>query len=199
MRVFPLNEKRTKMITRDQALQLIEEHVANKNIIKHMMALEAVMGALAEKLGGNVEEYKIAGLLHDGDYNESVPENRQGIQITEWARAKGYEVPETVAHAMAAHNWDNTGVEPVSKMDWSIFCADSLTGLTVACALVLPTKKLADVTVEMVQKKFGQKSFAAGTRRDEIAMCEEKLGIPLPEFIQIALISMQNVAGEIGL
>jgi predicted hydrolase (HD superfamily) len=187
------------MITRQEALQLIEEHVANKNIIKHMVALEHVMGALADKLGGNKEEYMIAGLLHDGDYNENVPVEKQGIQITEWAKEKGYDVPETVAHAMAAHNWHNTGVEPESKMDWSIFCADSLTGLIVACALVLPTKKLADVSVEMIQKKFGQKSFAAGTRRDEIALCQEKLGISLEEFIKISLTAMQNIAGEIGL
>ena len=200
------------MITRQEALQLIEEHVENKNIIKHMVALEAVMGALAEKfqisnfkLQIDPAEWKMAGLLHDGDYNDSVPVEKQGIQITEWAREslpagrQGYEVPENVAHAMAAHNWHNTGVEPESKMDWSIFCADSLTGLIVACALVLPTKKLADVSVEMVQKKFGQKSFAAGTRRDEIALCQEKLGISLGEFIKISLTAMQGIYQDIGL
>ncbi len=187
------------MITREQALQLIEEHVANKNIIKHMVALETVMGILADKLGGNKNEWAMAGLLHDGDYSDQVPPEKQGIQITQWAKERGYEVPEIVAHAMAAHNWHNTGVEPESLMDWSIFCADSLTGLIVACALVLPSKKLADVSVEMVMKKFGQKAFAAGTRRDEIALCQEKLGISLEEFIKISLIAMQNIAGEIGL
>jgi uncharacterized protein len=188
------------MITREQALALIEEHVSNKNIVKHMVALEAVMGALCEKLGeGNIEEWKIAGLLHDGDYNESVPAEKKGIEITKWAREKGYEVPETVAHAMAAHNWHNTGVEPVSKMDWAIFCADSLTGLIVACALVLPEKKLADVTVERVIKKFGQPSFAAGTRREEIKLCEEKLGLKLDEFVSISLSAMQKISSEMGL
>ena len=187
------------MITKEEALQLIEEHVVNKNIIKHMLALEAVMGSLAEKLDGNKTEWQMAGLLHDGDYCPDVPEDRQGIQITEWARNKGFEVTEPVAHAMAAHNWHNTGVAPESQMDWSIYCADSLTGLIVACALVLPTKKLADVSPEMILKKFGQKSFAAGTRRDEISLCQEKLGISLEEFIKISLTAMQNIAGEIGL
>jgi predicted hydrolase (HD superfamily) len=194
------------MITRKQALQLIEEHVANKNIIKHMIALEAVMGALAKKLQItnaklqiNKKEWMMAGLLHDGDYSDQVSVEKQGIQITEWAKAAGYEIPEPVAHAMAAHNWHNTGVEPESKMDWSIFCADSLTGLIVACALVLPSKKLADVSVEMVLKKFGQKAFAAGTRRDEIALCQEKLEISLEEFVRITLRAMQSIAGEIGL
>lgn len=187
------------MITREQALQLIEDHVENKNIIKHMVALETVMGALADKFGENKEEYMMAGLLHDGDYNDKVPEEKQGILITEWAKEKGYEIPESVAHAMAAHNWANTGVAPESKMDWSIYCADSLTGLIVACALVLPSKKLADVSVEMVLKKFGQKAFAAGTRRDEIALCQEKLRIPLEEFIKISLLAMQSISGELGL
>jgi predicted hydrolase (HD superfamily) len=187
------------MITRQEALQLIEEHVVNKNIIKHMMALEAVMGALADKRGGTKDEWMLAGLLHDGDYSDQVPVEKQGIQIAEWAKEKVYEIPETVAHAMAAHNWHNTGVEPVSQMDWAIFTADSLTGLIVACALVLPSKKLADVSVEMVLKKFGQKAFAAGTRRDEISLCQEKLGMSLEEFVKVSLTAMQNIAQNIGL
>lgn len=187
------------MITRDKALTLINEHVDNKNIVKHMMALEVVMRALAQKLDGNEDEWALAGLLHDGDYCEAVPVEKQGIQITTWAKEQGYEISDTVAHAMASHNWHNTGVAPVSLMDWSIFCADSLTGLIVACALILPSKKLSDVTVEFVLKKFKQASFAGGTRRDEIAMCQEKLGLSLEEFVKIALTSMQSISGEIGL
>jgi len=189
------------MITKGQALELIGVHVENKNIIKHMLALESVMGALWEKIqkDGTKEEWMTAGLLHDGDYNPEVPSEKQGIQIVKWARAAGYEIPENVAHAMAAHNWSNTNVEPISSMDWSIFCADYLTGLVVACALVLPSKKLADVTPEMVLKKFGQKSFAGGTRREDIKMCEGKLGIPLTDFIKISLEAMQNISAELGL
>ncbi len=111
------------MITREQALRLIGEHVANKNIIKHMVALEAVMGALHDRIQekGNSEqsreEYMMAGLLHDGDYSDQVPVEKQGIQITQWAKEEGFDIPEDVAHAMAAHNWYNTGVEPESQMD----------------------------------------------------------------------------------
>ncbi len=189
------------MIARNEALQLIEEHVENRNIIKHMFALEAVMGALWEKFktDGTKEEWMMAGLLHDGDYSSEVPPEKQGIQIVAWVKEKEYEMPENVAHAMAAHNWSNTKVEPINNMDWSIFCADSLTGLIVACALVLPSKKLSDVEVEMVLKKFGQKSFAAGTRREDIKMCEEKLGIKLNDFIQIALSAMQGISKDLGL
>ena len=197
------------MITREEALKLIEEHVENKNIIKHMVALEAVMGGIFKELkknkknekslGGTEEEYKMAGLLHDGDYCDSVPPEKQGIQITEWVKESGFELPDAVSHAMAAHNWHNTGVKPVNLMDWAIFCTDSLTGLIVASCLVLPTKKLADLKVESILRRFKEPSFAKGTRRDEIALCEEKLGIPLDEFVRISLSTMQGIHKEIGL
>ena len=187
------------MISRDDALKFIEEKIPNRNIIKHMIALEKCMGALALKFGGVKEEWEMAGLLHDGDYSPEVPVEKQGVLITEWLREKGYDIPENVSYAMAAHNWHGTGCEPKTPMDWSIFCADSLTGLIVACALVLPSKKLEDVTLERVLKKFGNKSFAGGTRREEIAMCGEKLGISLEDFIGICLKSMQDNHEELGL
>jgi predicted hydrolase (HD superfamily) len=168
-----------------------------------MLGLEAVMGGLYDHLkpadGTTKEEWRLAGLLHDGDYCDDVPMDKQGIQITAWAREAGFEISDKLAHAMAAHNWSNTGVEPTSLMDWSIFCADSLTGLIVASALILPTKKLADVKVESVLKRFKEPSFARGTRREDISLCESKLGIKLDEFVRISLLSMQSIASEIGL
>lgn len=196
------------MISKEQALSLINEHVTNKNIVKHMFALESLMGGVYEELkrggrteqelGGTKGEWMMAGLLHDGDYCESVPMERQGVQITEWAKEKKYEVPEKVAHAMAAHN-DSTGVQPQNLMDWTIFMGDSLTGLIVAATLVLPSKKLAEVTPEMVLRRFKEKSFAKGTRREDIALCQEKIGLSLEEFVKISLEAMQKISGELGL
>jgi len=186
------------MITRKQALEFLKEKITNKNIIKHMLATEAMMGALAKKLGGNEVEWRIAGLLHDGDYCEDVPMEKQGVQITEWLRKAGHEIPENVAHTMAAHN-DATGVKPESKMDWAIFCGDSLTGLIVAATLVLPSRKLADLSVESVLKRFREKSFARGTRREQIALCQEKLGLSLEEFVKICLEAMQGISKNLGL
>ena len=93
------------MISREEALKFLNEKIENKNIIKHMLAAEAVMAGIYEALktkgvtdlGGAKEEWAMAGLLHDGDYSPEVPVERQGIQITEWLRGKGYEVPENVA------------------------------------------------------------------------------------------------------
>ena len=197
------------MITKDQALSLINEHVSNKNIVKHMLATEALMagvydelknrGRTDKELGGTKEEWMMAGLLHDGDYCESVPIEKQGIQITAWAREKGCDLPENVAQAMAAHNWHGTEVEPKNLMDWTIFLGDSLTGLIVAATLVLPSKKLADLTIDSVLKRFKEKSFAKGTRREDIMMSEEKLGLDLTEFVTIALRTMQEISNELGL
>lgn len=195
------------MFSRDQALSFLNSKITQVNIIKHSLALEALMNGVYEALsakgisdlGGNKEEWLMAGLLHDADYLPEVPEDKQGVQVVEWLKESGLEIPENVAYCMASHNWENTKVKPKSPMDWTIYCGDSLTGLIVACALVLPTKKLADLKVSSVMKKFKNLSFAGGTRRDSIVLCQGKLGLTLEEFITISLSSMQKIAGDLGL
>lgn len=199
-------QKEIFMITREEALKFLDEKIENRNIIKHMLATEALMGGVydtlkvkeASGLSGTKEEWMMAGLLHDGDYCEEVPMEKQGIQVTEWLRERGCEIPKNVAQAMAAHNLA-TGVTPKNLMDWAIFCGDSLTGLIVAAALVLPSKKLADVTTDMVLRRFKEKAFARGTRREDIKMCEEKLGLSLEEFVKVCLSAMQQIAPQLGL
>lgn len=194
------------MITRKEALKFLNEKIKNKNIIKHILATEALMGGVydalkareASGLSGTKEEWMMAGLLHDGDYCEEVPMEKQGIQVTEWLRERGCEIPENVAQAMAAHN-SATGTTPKNLMDWAIFCGDSLTGLIVATALILPSKKLADVTTDMVLRRFKEKAFARGTRREDIKMCEEKLGLSLEEFVKVCLSATQQIAPQLGL
>jgi len=192
---------------RNKLLEILDNQVENKNVIKHMLAAEACMGALfdylrekrGKEMGETRDEWLMAGLMHDGDYRDDVPAKEQGVKITEILKNEGVEVTPAVAQAMAAHNWDNTKVEPKTLMDWSLFCADSLTGLIVACALVRPDKKLSTLTTESVLKKFPDKRFAAGTRRKDIKMSEEKLGIPLEEFVEICLKAMQAIGTDLGL
>ncbi|MFH0937383.1 MAG: phosphohydrolase [Candidatus Daviesbacteria bacterium] len=186
---------------RDVALAIIQKKVTNKNIIKHMLATEAVMRSLARRLDSNRERFwALAGLLHDGDYLEKVPVEKQGIQISEWIeKEKNIILPNHVKHAMAAHNFMNTHVVPRSKMDWALFSCDSLTGLIVASALVLPSKQLADLKVDSVLKRFKEPSFAKGTRRDDILECETKLGLSLEEFVKISLRAMQDIHEDLGL
>ena len=188
------------MVDRKKLLSILDKQVKNKNIIKHMFAVEVCMVALAKRLkADNEDEWALAGLMHDGDYRDDVLVEKQGIEIADIMRKEAVEVSDSVAQAMAAHNRENTGVEPSSLMDWALFCCDSLTGLIVACALVRPDRKLASVTVESVLKKFPDKRFAAGTRREEIKMSQEKLDIPLEEFVEICLKAMQSISDDLGL
>ena len=195
------------MITREQALEFLKEKIAEENIIKHMLAAEVLMAGVYDflktrgetDLDGTREEWMMAGLLHDGDYCDEVPFEKHGIQVARWLKEAGFEIPDNVAQTMAAHNWENTGVEPRTKMDWALFIGDSLTGLIVATALVRPDKKLSSVKVKSVMKKFKNTAFARGTRREDIKMCEEKLGISLRDFVEISLKAMQEISEELGL
>ncbi|MBI4359274.1 MAG: HDIG domain-containing protein [Candidatus Nealsonbacteria bacterium] len=188
------------MITRDQALGLLHEKMQSQNLRRHCYAVEAVMGALARHFGANQEKWEIVGLLHDGDYEETkaIPEQHT-LKMVEWLKEMGETDPEII-EAILSHNFSHTGQNsPKNKLEWSLYCCDELTGLIVAVALVRPDKKLASVTVESVLGKWKEKSFAGGVKREQIEECEKELGLPLAEFIQIALSAMQEISNELGL
>jgi hypothetical protein len=148
----------------------------------------------------DVEKWGILGLLHDGDY-EMTKETRERhtLQMIEWLDDLG-ETDEELIKALKSHNYAHTGHNPPDTlMEWSLFCCDELTGFIVAVALVRPDKKLSSVDVDSVIKKFGNKEFAKAVNRVDIYMCEEKLGIPLREFVEITRSAMQGIASEIGL
>jgi putative nucleotidyltransferase with HDIG domain len=188
------------MITREEALKLIRKYIKTENTIKHMLAAEAIMRALAKRLEPEKEEeWALAALLHDIDY-EIAEGKEHCLKTVEILKKEGVKVSEEVLYAIQAHGFNlHPQFEPKTKMDWSLFISDSLTGLIVATALVRPGKKLADVKLKSIKKKFKNKAFAAGTRREDIALCEEKLGIPLDEFIEISLRAMQSISKELGL
>lgn len=192
------------MITRDKALDIVKNHIKNKNLIKHCLAVEAAMRGLARYFSENEELWGIVGLLHDADWEvtEESPQEHT-LKVAEWiqeAIGKEDEFDNTIIKAIQAHNWEHSNSKPpLSILEWSVYCCDELTGLIIACALVLPEKKLASVTVESVLKKFPKTSFASGVKREQIALCKEKLGIPLERFINIVLSSMQNISEDLGL
>jgi predicted hydrolase (HD superfamily) len=143
----------------------------------------------------------LAGLVHDIDYAGEFKE--QHPLKTEEALAKyGLEISPGVLELVRSHAPSHTGVELKTKAQWAILCADSLTGLITAVALILPSKKLADVKLSSVVKRFlKEPKFAAGTRREEVKLCErpDGLNMPLEKFIEICLAAMRSVSGEIGL
>lgn len=181
---------------RQTAFKILITYLTNQNLIKHCLAAEAAMRALAKKLGGNENIWGITGLLHDADYEMSkgLPK-MHGLLLFEKEKA----IPEDIAYAIKSHNYLNTNVLPKSLMDWAITCCDQLTGLIVAATLIHPEKKLAAVNVDFILNRLKKKDFANGADRAQILFCEEKLGIPLPEFIQITLTSMQAIHETLGL
>ena len=189
------------MISRDEALGLVRKHIKTENTVKHMLAAEAIMRALAQRFEPDKEEiWGLAGLLHDLDYEAIENEKEHGKKIDAILKEEKVDLPQEVIQAIKAHCFNlNPDWEPQSLMDWSLFIADSLTGLIVATALVRPDKKLASVKVKSILKKFKDKSFARGTRRGDIQRCEEKLNLPLSEFVEIGLIAMQGISDDLGL
>lgn len=147
------------------------------------------------------EEWCLAGLIHDADFGGEF--KAEHPRKTKEALAKyGLELPEVLEKIVKAHAPELTGVKPVSKAQWAIMCADSLTGLIAAVAFIYPSRKLADVKLSSVSKRFlKEPKFAAGTRRDEIALAArpDGLNIPVEKFIEICLAAMQSIAGQIGL
>lgn len=180
------------------------------NVFNHSLALEACMGGLYDyyKLSNQLtqsepskEDWMLSGLLHDIDYSgEFKPTHPQ--KTLEALAKYGLTISETVHNLIKAHAPDLTGYQPKNKAEWSIFCADSLTGLIMAVAFVYPSRKLADVKLSSVVKRLlKEPKFAAGTRREEIKMCAnpETLNLPIEKFVEICLNAMKSVAGEIGL
>lgn len=139
----------------------------------------------------------VTGLIHDADY-ESHPQEHPWILIKELEKN---QENQAMIQAIKSHawQWSEKSPEPNSNMDWSLYCCDELSGLIVAAALVRPDRKLSSVTVESVLKKFPDKSFAKGVHREHIALCEEKLGIKLPDFVGICLSSIQTISDPLGL
>ncbi len=183
-------------MTREEALDSIRDNVENENLVKHMLATEAIMRTLARHFGEDEEEWGLAGLLHDIDVEltegDMDSHSKLGADLV-----KEMGASEAMVHAILCHN-EAHGVPLETKLDKALFCADPLTGLITAAALVRPDKKLASVEAKSVRKRFKEKSFAAGANRENIARCSE-LGFELDEFIELGLKAMQGIAADLGL
>ncbi len=180
-------------MTREEAILLLKERIKNVNLIKHMLAVEAIMRKLADYFGENVEKWGIVGLLHDLDYEETLKDfPNHGLVTAEILKGK---VDNEVINAIRAH----TGlVERKTLLEKAIYCADPVSGFIVAATLVLPSKKISDLKVENLLNRFKEKHFAKGASRPQIESCSE-LGLSLEQFLQISLDAMASISKELGL
>ena len=186
----------TVLLTRDEALNLVKKNVTKKNVVYHMLAVEAIMRSVAKHFGEDENQWGLIGILHDIDYEKTEAEPQKHSLLAEEI-LKGF-VPDVIIKAIKTHNFKYTGVMPETRMEKALIASDAISGLLVACALVMPSKKLADVKVESVAKKFKDKDFARGADRERILVCEE-IGIPREKFFEIALNGLKKVAAEISL
>jgi putative nucleotidyltransferase with HDIG domain len=179
---------------RDEALALVKQHLKNKNLVKHSLAVEACMRNLAEKLGENVETWGLAGILHDLDYE--ITEKSPELHTTETVKIlTGLGIAPEIIQSIKAHA---AMVPCQTKMDYAIFAIDPLTGFIIAATLMHPDKKLKGVDLGFVKRRYKEKSFARGAKREDIELIQE-IGIELDEFISICLEAMQGIDKDLGL
>ncbi len=184
-------------VTREEAVGLVRAHLKNENLINHSLAAEAVLRAMAERLGEDQEKWAIAGLLHDLD-SETQPDlathTTETVAILE---EKG--VDADIIEAIRLHNltaWP--GEQRTEVFHYALAAGETITGLIIASALVNPAKKLSAVKAKSVKKRYKEKAFARGADREIIAECEQA-GIPLADFCELSLVAMQAIAEDIGL
>ena len=181
---------------KDKALGFLDQKIINPNMKKHSLAVGAIMVGLAKHFGENEEEWEGAGILHDIDYEETNKElDKHTIIGSKFVEDNGFS--KEIAHAILVHNAMHN-IPPETRFDKALFCADPMSGLVTATALVLPSKKLADVKAESVVNRFYEKNFAKGANRECIKVCEQ-IGLPLEKFSIIALVAMQSIFDQLGL
>jgi len=184
-------------MTRAEAWQLLNEQTSSPNLVKHMVAVEAVMRAYARKFGGDEEEWGLAGLLHDIDY-ERHPSQEAGHPFVGVDLLKSRGVAGPIIRAVLSHA-DYSGVARETLMEKALFAADELSGFVIAVALVRPSRAVTDVDVASVRRKMKDKAFARGVRREDIVRGAEELGVPLDEHIAFVIEALREVAPQLGL
>jgi len=179
---------------RDEALDLVQANIKTKNLVKHMLAVEAGMRALAPRFGDDPDRWALAGLIHDLDYEETKDRPEvHGYQTVGFLRARGF-ADEGILGAILAHAGHR---EPETPMEIALTAVDPLTGLIVAAALVHPDK-IGGLTSQNVLNRYREKGFARSASREGIAL-GAKLGMSLEAFVGTVLGAMQAARSDLGL
>ena len=186
----------THQPTRDEAWQLLNEFNSNPGLIKHALAVEAVMRYMARKRGQDEEAWGVVGLIHDLDYEQFPDQHCK--KTGEILRERGW--PEGLVRAVVSHGYGLcSDVEPQTEMEKVLYAIDELTGLVVATALVRPSRSVTDMAAKSVRKKWKDKAFAAGVNRAVIEDGARRLGMDLSDLITDVIMGMREAAGELGL
>ena len=184
-------------MNRTEAIKLLKENIKNENMLKHCYASEAVMRALAKRLGKDEEKWGLAGLLHDLDVEKVNADPKiHGLEAAKMLAET--DIDPEIIDAIKMHNEEATGLERTTDFQHALAAGETITGMIVATTLVYPDKKLTSVKPKSITKRMKTKAFAASVNRESIMECE-KIGIPLNEFAAICLEAMSEISDVIGL
>lgn len=183
-------------MNRDEAYEIVKEHVQNENLIHHMLAVESAMRFYAEQLNEPVETWAVTGLLHDFDWEIHPTAAQHPLEGAPILRQRG--VPEEIIDAILAHG-DHLNIPRTSLLAKGLYACDEITGLITAVALVRPSRSIYDLEASSVKKKWKDKAFAAGANREEIARGAEEFGVPLWEHCDNVILAMRAIAPQINL
>jgi len=183
-------------MTREEAWDLLNEYTKKEGLVKHALAVEALMKAYARKFGEDEETWGIVGLIHDFDYEKYPTAEDHPFKGNEILKERGF--PEELRRAIMAHA-PYTGVPRDTLLAKTLFAVDELAGFITAVALVRPSKKVADVKVKSVRKKFKDKAFAAAVSREDIQTGIQEIGVDEAEHIQLCIDAMAGIADQLGL
>jgi len=184
-------------MNREQGLEILKQNIQNQNLIKHCLAVEAIMRVLARRFEEDEEKWGLAGLLHDIDY-EKVKDDLSQHSLVGAKILEDLGVEKDICQAVKVHN-EAHGIPPQTLFEKALFVTDPITGLIVAATLVSPSKKIIDLSTDSILKRFNEKAFARGANREIIKKCEEYLNLKLEEFVKISLEAMQSIAKELEL
>jgi len=183
-------------LDRKTALEMVKKNVKNKNLRKHMYAVEAICKRLAQEFDEDEEKWALAGLLHDVDYDKTNKDPEKHSMIgADMLEEAG--LPEDIVYAVRVHN-ERHGLPRVSLLDKVLYAADPLSGLIVASALINPEKKLEAIDAEFILRRFDENSFARGANREQIKACEE-FDMSLDKFVELSYQAMLDISDELGL
>ncbi len=183
-------------MTRQTAYKILIRYLSNPTLLKHSLATEITMRALAPRFGEDVEEWGITGLLHDADYEKSKGHPEQhGLLLFQ---LEPNSIPTVIEHSIKAHNYEETHVIPESKMDWALACCDELTGVIFTLTQKQKENTLTTLTPAIVMQALQEKNLPKEVK-EKISLCETKLDIPLTDFVAITLSAIQQIAPELGL
>lgn len=184
-------------ISREAALDLMAQYIKSENMIKHCLAAEAVLRAMAQHLNEDIEKWGLAGLLHDLDAERQPDLDHHTKETVQILQQLG--VDAEIIEAIRLHNLNAyPGEQRSTPFQHALASGETITGLVIAAALVRPDKCLASVKPKSVKKRFKEKAFARGANREIIAECET-IGIPVPDFCELSLKAMQDIAEALGL